>query len=134
MTAIALPRPRRKQRGSKPARVAKSVAKTVTAAKVTKTASKSAKKGAKAFAGYKVVKFVGRGGKKLLIIPIAAGGGLAAYKKLSSGSSDEPATPYGSPVGPAATPSTVTPPKAPGSNTTVNGGDANATDSTATTP
>ena len=29
-------------------------------------------------ASYKVVKFVGKGGKKLLVIPIAAGGGLAA--------------------------------------------------------
>ena len=62
------------------------------------------------------------GGAKLLVIPIAAGGGLAAYKKLRSGSDDSPATPYGSPVGPVATPATVTPPKtAPGANTTLNG-------------
>jgi len=50
--------------------------------KVGKTASKTAKKGAKTWASFKVVKLVGKGGKKLLLIPIAAGGGLAAYKKL----------------------------------------------------
>ena len=84
---------------------------------------KPAKKGAAAVVTYKVVSFVRKGGKKLIVIPIAAGGGLAAYKKLrSSGSDEEPATPYGSPVGPVATPATVTPPKtAPGANTTLNG-------------
>src|SRR3954452_2607767 len=114
MTAIALPTRKRK---SKPARVAKTAAKTWTSMKVGSTAAKTAKKGAKAWAGFKVVKFVGKGGKKLLLIPIAAGGGLVAWKKVRSSSSDGPATPYGSPVGPVATPSTVTPPKtAPGSN------------------
>lgn len=88
--------------------------------KVGSAAAKTAKKGAKAWASFKVVKFVGKGGKKLILIPLAAGGGVAAWKKVRSSSDDGPATPYGSPVGPAATPSTVTPPKtAPGSN--VNG-------------
>jgi hypothetical protein len=120
MTAIAMPRPLRRRR-SKPAQLAQTAAKTWGSIKITKTATKTAKKGAKTFASYKVVKFVGKGGKKLLLIPIAAGGGFAAYKKLSS-SGDEPATPYGSSVGPAATPATVTPPKtAPGSNVTANG-------------
>jgi hypothetical protein len=121
MTAIALPT--RKQK-SKPARVAKTAAKTWTSMKIGSTAAKTAKKGAKAWAGFKVVKFVGKGGKKLLLIPLAAGGGLAAWKKVrsSSSSSDGPATPYGSTVGPAATPSTVTPPKtAPGSSAGLNG-------------
>ena len=86
--------------------------------KIGSTAAKAAKKGAKTYGKFRVVKFVGRHGKKLLFVPIAAGGGLAAYKKLSSSSSEEgPATPYGSGVGPAATPATVTPPKtAPGSS------------------
>jgi hypothetical protein len=120
MTAIAMPRPLRRRR-SRPAQLAQTAAKTWASTKITKTATKSAKKGAKAFGSYKVVKFVGRGGKKLILIPIAAGGGLAAYKKLRS-SNDEPATPYGSSVGPAATPATVTPPKAaPGSNVNLNG-------------
>jgi hypothetical protein len=116
MTAIALPRPRRRK--SKPAQVAKTAAKAWTSMKIGSTAAKTAKKGVKAWGKFKVVKFVGRRGAKLALIPIAAGGGVAAYKKLSSSSSDEgPATPYGSTVGPAATPSTVTPPKtAPGSN------------------
>ena len=83
---------------------------------------KPAKKGAAAVVTYKVVSFVRKGGKKLIVIPIAAGGGLAAYKKLRSSGEEEPATPYGSPVGPVATPATVTPPKtAPGANTTLNG-------------
>jgi hypothetical protein len=116
-----------------PVRVAKSVAKTVATVKVASKAGKTAKKGAKAFAGYKVVKFVGKGGKKLLIIPIAAGGGLAAYKKLTSGSTDEPATPYGSPVGPAATSSTVTPPKTPPGSTAEFNGESSMSDKTAGT-
>ena len=120
MTAIAMPRPLRRRR-SKPAQLAKTAAKTWSSLKIAKTATRTAKKGAKAVASYKVVKFIGKRGAKLVVIPIAAGGGLAAYKKLRS-SDDEPATPYGSPVGPAATPATVTPPKtAPGSNITANG-------------
>ena len=115
-----MPRPLRRRR-SKPAQLAKTAAKTWGSIKLTQTAGKTAKKGVKAVASYKVVKLIGRGGAKLLVIPIAAGGGLAAYKKLRS-SGDEPATPYGSSVGPAATPATVTPPKtAPGSNVTGNG-------------
>jgi hypothetical protein len=126
MTAIALPRPRKRR--SKPARVAKSVAKTWTSMKVGSAAAKTAKKGAKAWASFKVVKLAGKGGAKLLLIPLAAGGGVAAWKKVRSTSSDQaPATPYGSPVGPVATPATVTPPKtAPGSNAAVNGGDSPA--------
>jgi len=116
-----MPRPRRRK--SKPAQLAKTAAKTWTAVKIIKVLpGKPAKKGAVAIATYKAVAFVRRGGKKLIVIPIAAGGGLAAYKKLSSSGDEEPATPYGSPVGPVATPATVTPPKtAPGANVNVNG-------------
>ena len=119
MTAIALPT---RKRQSKPARVAKTAAKTWTSMKVGSTAAKTAKKGAKTWASFKVVKFVGKGGKKLILIPIAAGGGLVAWKKVRSSSDEAPATPYGSSVGPVATPSTVTPPKtAPGSTAGLNG-------------
>jgi hypothetical protein len=86
-----------------------------TAMKIGSAAAKTAKKGAKAYGRFKVVKMVGKRGAKLLVIPVAAGGGLVAYKKLTSSSDDPTATPYGSPVGPVATPATVTPPKtAPG--------------------
>ena len=121
MTAIALPRPRRQK--SKPAQLAKNAARAWAAVKIIKVMpGKPAKKGAAAVVTYKVVSFVRKGGKKLIVIPIAAGGGLAAYKKLRSSGEEEPATPYGSPVGPVATPATVTPPKtAPGANTTLNG-------------
>src|SRR4051794_28958385 len=125
MTAIALPRPRKRR--SKPAQLAKGVAKTWTSMKIGSTAAKTAKtakKGVKAWGSFKVVKFVGRRGAKLLLIPLAAGGGVAAYKKVRSSSSSEegPATPYGSTVGPAATPQTVTPPKtAPGTTPDHNG-------------
>jgi hypothetical protein len=130
MTAIALPTRKRK---SKPARVAKSAAKTWASLKVGSTVTKTAKKGAKTVASIKVVKFVGRHGRKLVVIPIAAGGGIAAYKKLSSSPDDGPATPYGSPVGPAATPATVTPPKtAPGSG--LNGDPPAGTSSPPVTP
>jgi hypothetical protein len=119
MTAIALPT---RKRRSKPARVAKSAAKTWASMKVGSTVAKTAKKGVKAWGSFKVVKFVAKGGKKLVLVPIAAVGGVAAYKKLSSSSDDGPATPYGSSVGPAATPATVTPPKtAPGSTAGLNG-------------
>jgi hypothetical protein len=121
MTAIALPRPRKQK--SKPAQLAKNAARAWTAIKIIKVMpGKPAKKGAVAVATYKVVSFVRKGGKKLIVIPIAAGGGLAAYKKLRSSGEEEPATPYGSPVGPVATPATVTPPKtAPGANVSANG-------------
>src|SRR6476469_5876065 len=104
MTAIALPRPRKQK--SKPAQLAKNAARAWTAVKIIKVMpGEPAKKGAAAVASYKVVTFVRKGGKKLIVIPIAAGGGLAAYKKRRSGSEEEaPATPYGSPVGPVATP------------------------------
>src|SRR3954465_7883146 len=106
MTAIALPRPRKRR--SKPVQLAKGVAKTWTSLKIGSTAAKTAKKGVKAWGSFKIVKFVARGGKKLLVGPLAVGGGVAAYKKLSSSSDDEgPATPYGSSVGPVATPATV---------------------------
>ena len=96
--------------------MAKTAAKAWASMKIGTTAAKTAKKGVKAWASFNVVKFVGKGGKKLLLVPIAAGGGLAAYKKVRSSSEPAPATPYGSPVGPAATSATVTPPKsAPGS-------------------
>jgi hypothetical protein len=115
MTAIALPHLRKRKR-SKPAQAAATVAKVWTAVKVGSFAARNAKKGAKVWTSFKVVKGVGKGGKKLLLIPIAAGGGIVALKKLRSSGDDEPATPYGSGVGPAAEPSTVTPPKtAPGS-------------------
>ena len=119
MTAIALPT---RKRRSKPAQVAKSAAKTWASLKIGSTATKTAKKGVKAWSSFKVVQFVGRGGKKLLLVPVAVGGGVAAYKKLRSSSDEAPATPYGSSVGPVATPGTVTPPKpAPGSTPGVNG-------------
>src|SRR3954453_20580231 len=121
MTAIALPRPRRRR--SKPAQLARGVAKTWASMKIASTVGKTAKKGVKTAAKFKVVKFVGTRGGKLLLIPIAAGGGVAAYKKVRSSSDEEgPATPYGSTVGPVATPQTVTPPKtAPGSDAGQNG-------------
>jgi hypothetical protein len=115
MTAIALPH-LRKQKKSKPAQAAATAVKVWTAVKVTTMAAKTAKKG---HASFKTAKR----GAKFLVVPLAAGGGFVALKKFrSSSSGDEPATPYGSPVGPVATPATVTPPKtAPGSNATVNG-------------
>jgi|tagenome__1003787_1003787.scaffolds.fasta_scaffold20703872_2 hypothetical protein len=119
MTAFAIPHPRRRK--SKPAQVAKAVAKAWTAAKVGPAAAKTAKKGAKTVVTFKAVKAVGKRGAKLLVIPIAAGGGLVAYKKIRSSSDEGTATPYGSPVGPVATPATVTPPKTPGTNATANG-------------
>jgi hypothetical protein len=124
MTAIALPRPRRKK--SKPAQLAKTAAKAWASMKIGSTAAKTAKKGVKTVAKFKVVKFFGKKGGKVLLVPLAAGGGLVAWKKVRSSSSadDGPATPYGSGLGPAATPQTVTPPKtAPGSN-----GEASMTD------
>jgi hypothetical protein len=120
MTAFAIPHPRRRKK-SKPAQVAATAAKAWTTVKVGSAAAKSVKKGAKTYVTFKTVKAVGKRGAKLLVIPIAAGGGLIAYKKIRSSSDDGTATPYGSPVGPVATPATVTPPKTPGTNVTSNG-------------
>src|SRR3954449_12764164 len=109
MTAIALPT--RKHR-SRPARVAKSAAKTWASLKIGSTVAKTAKKGVKAWGSWKVVKFVGKGGKKLVLVPVAVGGGVVAYKKLSSSSDDGPATPYGSFLGPVAIPASGEAPQA----------------------
>src|SRR3954453_118437 len=99
MTAIALPRPRKRR--SKPAQLAKGVAKTWTSMKIGSTTAKTAKKGVKAWGKFKVVKFVGKRGAKLLIVPVAAGGGVAAWRKLrSSSDAGDPAAPYGGTVGP----------------------------------
>jgi hypothetical protein len=101
--------------------MAKSATKTWASLKIGSTVAKTTKKGVKAVGSYKVVKFVGRRGKKLVLVPVAVGGGVVAYKKLSSSSDDGPATPYGSSVGPAATPATVTPPKTSPGTSTLNG-------------
>jgi hypothetical protein len=130
MTAIALHTRKRK---SKPARVAKTAAKTWTSLKIGSTAAKTAKKGVKAWTTFKVVKVVGKGGKKLLLIPLAAGGGVIAWKRMQS-SSDEPATPYGSSQGPAATPQTVTPPKTAPGSAGANGEVGDSTTSATTPP
>ena len=127
MTAIPLPF--RRRRKSKPAQLAETATKAwasmkvgSTAAKTAKRGAKTAKTGAKTVASYKVVKFVGSKTGKLLLIPLAVGGGLLAWKRLRSSSAEsEPATPYGSPVGPVATPATVTPPKTSGSTGGMNG-------------
>src|SRR3954447_12173382 len=120
MTAFALPSFRRRK--SKPQQAAEAAVKIWTAMKIGSAAAKAAQKSAKAYGRFKVVKTVGKRGAKLLVIPIAAGGGFAAYKKLTASSDDTTATPYGSPVGPVATPSTVTPPKpAPGGPAGLNG-------------
>jgi hypothetical protein len=125
MTAIALPT---RKRRSRPARVAKSAAKTWAGLKVGSTVAKTAKKGAKTAATWKVVKFVAKGGKKLVLVPVAVGGGVVAYKKISSSGDDGPAMPYGSSVGPAATPATVTPPKTPPGTSAGLNGEATRTD------
>ena len=112
MTAFALTHFRRQK--SKQQQAAEAAVKIWVAMKAGTATVKTAKKGVRAYGRFQVVKVAGKRGAKLLVIPIAAGGGLFAYKKLTSSSSSEDttATPYGSPVGPVATPATVTPPKA----------------------
>src|SRR3954447_22936027 len=119
MTAFALPYPRKRK--SKPAQVLKTAAKAWTTVKIGSSVAKSAKKGVKVVGTFKVVKAAGKRGVKLLVIPIAAGGGIVAYKKIRSPSDTGTAPPYGSPRGPVALPATVTPPKTPGTNATANG-------------
>src|SRR3712207_679773 len=110
MTALTLPRvlPGRK-RQSKPVSLAKGVAKTWTSMKLGSAAARTAKKGAKAYGSWKVTKFLGRRTGKVLLVPVALGGGLAAWRTLRSSSSDD-----GSQVTTAetaASPQTVTPPR-----------------------
>jgi hypothetical protein len=116
MTALSLPRGLPRKRQSKPASLAKGIAKTWTSMKLGSAAARSAKKGAKAYGSWKVSKFVGKRAGKLLLVPLAVGGGLAAWRSMRSSGEDE-APLYGSSTGPAASPQTVTPPKtAPGSS------------------
>ena len=83
--------------------------------KLGSTAARTAKKGAKAYGSWKVTKFATKRAGKVLLVPLALGGGLVAWKKVRS-SGDDAAAPYGSATGPAASAETVTPPKhAPGS-------------------
>jgi hypothetical protein len=91
----------------------KGAAKVWTSMKIGSLAGRTAKKGAKAWGSWKIAKLVGRGGKKLLIVPLAAGGGIAAWRRLRSASGNSPSSAYGSPQGPAA-PSSVVTPGAPG--------------------
>jgi hypothetical protein len=115
MTALSLPRPLPRKRRSKPASLIKGVAKTWTSIQLGSAAARSAKKGAKAYGSWKVTKFVGTRAGKLLLVPLAVGGGVAAWRSMRS-SGDDGAPLYGSSAGPAASPQTVTPPKtAPGS-------------------
>jgi hypothetical protein len=107
MTAFALPR----RRQSNAAKVAKSAAKAWTAMKIGSVAGRTARKTAKWYGSWKVAKFLGRRGPKLLLVPVAAGGGVAAWKRLRSSSSSPPQPSYGAPQGPAATSATVTPPQ-----------------------
>jgi hypothetical protein len=90
-------------------RQSKTAAKAWTAMKVGSIAGGTARKAAKVYGSWKVGKFLARRGAKLVLIPVAAGGGLAAWKRLRSSSESQPS--YGSPQGPAATPQTVMPPK-----------------------
>jgi hypothetical protein len=106
MTAFVLPR----RRQSKAAKMAKTAAKAWTAMKVGSIAGGTARKAAKVYGSWKIGKLLARRGAKLVLIPVAAGGGLAAWKRLRAQSADGPATPYGSPQGPAASSQVVTPP------------------------
>jgi hypothetical protein len=116
MTAFVIPR----KRHSTPARAAKGAAKAWTSMKVGGLTARTARKGVKAWTSWKVFKVVGGRAGRLLLVPVAVGGGIVAVRKLRSSDGGDTPT-YGSPQGPAATPETVTPPKsAPGST---NGGD-----------
>jgi hypothetical protein len=126
MTALTLPGNLPRKRQSRAAGLAKGAAKTWTSMKIGSAAARTAKKSAKAYGSWKVTKFLSKRTGKLVLVPIAVGGGLAAWKKLRS-SDEGPSAPYGSATGPAASPQTVSPPKtAPGS--------ANGESSTSSSP
>jgi NAD/NADP transhydrogenase alpha subunit len=75
--------------------------------KSSSAAGKAAKGGAKAYGAAKGAKVVGRPVVKLLAVPVAAAGGFLVWRKLRT--SEAPAEPE-RPLGPVATPSSVSPP------------------------
>ena len=108
MTALTLPRNLGRKRQSKPVAVAKGVAKTWTSIKLGSAAARTAKTGAKAYGSWKVTKFFGRRAGKVLLVPIAVGGGVAAWRAMRSSNGAEGPAPFGSASGPAASAQTVT--------------------------
>jgi len=133
MTALSLPRNlpgRRKQSG--PASLAKGVAKTWTSMKVGSAAARTAKKGAKAYGSWKVTKFLGTKAGKVLLVPVAVGGGVAAWRTVrSSSNGDGAAAADGQVTGAESSPQTSAAPKtAPGSTN----GDTSDTETPAPPP
>src|SRR6476469_7739977 len=87
-------------------RAVETIAKAWTALNLASASSKAAKKGVKVYGAAKGAKVVGRPVAKLAVVPVAVGGGLLVWRKVRSGSPDQPATS----VTPAAHASTVSPP------------------------
>src|ERR1700749_1920380 len=75
--------------------------------KSSSAAGKAAKGGAKAYGAAKGAKVVGRPVVTILAVPVAAAGGFLVWRKLRT--SEAPAEPE-RPLGPVATPSSVSPP------------------------
>ncbi len=102
----SLPILHRRRRSNRAFETVETIAKAWTALNLASAGSKAAKQGAKASGAAKGAKVVGRPVAKLAVVPVAVGGGLLVWRKVRSGSSDQPATS----VTPAAHASTVSPP------------------------
>ena len=91
----------------------KNAARVWTLLRLSSAASSAAKGGAKAYGTAKTAKVAGRPALKVLVVPAAAIGGFALWRKLSSSSpSADDAVTYDQerPLGPVATPQAVSPP------------------------
>ena len=102
----SLPILHRRRRSNRAFETVETIAKAWTALNLASAGSKAAKKGVKVYGAAKGAKVVGRPVAKLAVVPVAVGGGLLVWRKVRSGSSDQPATS----VTPAAHASTVSPP------------------------
>lgn len=105
---------RRRSKSDQVLDTVKSVAQIWTTLKLGAAAARAAEGGAKAYGTAKSAKLAGRPVLKLLIVPVAALGGVLVWRRLSASSGDDDVPPAPeSTLGPVATADAVSPPEAP---------------------
>lgn len=119
MARLPLPR-RRRSRSQQAIDTLKTLAQVWTTVKVGSAAARAAKGGAKVYGTAKTAKVAGRPVLAILAIPAAVAGGVLVWRKVSSSSSSPstddwtpPSAADTRPLGPVATPESVSPPPDP---------------------
>jgi hypothetical protein len=115
MARLPIPRKKQPSKSQQAIETATNLARIYVIVKGTSAASKAAKGGAKAYGTAKGAKVAGRSVVKILAIPAAAVGGVVVWRKVRGGGDGaEPERP----LGPVATPESVSPPTGKSASTT----------------